>query len=133
MRTIGGIVGVGGGVPPGGGGRLRENLLTSHLTVQALRRGRQDGRTADAWQPARSRSIRNNGETLGGSALGAEAGPAQLPQCPGEAEAIGVDAVTNRGVVHQGADGHWGQEQAVDLLDDLAGWRLGSCPGCAHW
>ena len=49
--------------------------------------------------------------------MGAGDGAAQHPQGAGEAQAIRVDAIPQRGVVHERADGEVGEEQTIPLLD----------------
>jgi hypothetical protein len=57
---------------------------------------------------------------VGGRALGAWDGAAEDAAGPGEAEAVGIDAVAQRRLMHDGAAREMREEQPVDFLDDLA-------------
>src|SRR5215213_3558434 len=83
------------GAEAAGGGRLGGKLLILRLTARGLWRGRR--------------------------ALGPWDGAAQDAERAGEAEAVGVGAGAPGGLIHHGADGEMGEQQPVDLLDDLAG------------
>ena len=76
---------------------------------------------AVARRRARSAGLRKKGETLRRGALGTRDGTAQDAERAGEAEAVWVNAVVQGGVIHHGADREMREEQAIELLDDLAG------------
>jgi hypothetical protein len=52
--------------------------------------------------------------------LGGGNGPSQNTERAGETETVGVGAMLQRRLMHQGADGEVGQQQTVDLLNHLA-------------
>src|SRR5437899_7529850 len=116
MRTVGATAGnEGEGVE--GGGRLRGKLLILRLTARGLWRGRRGGSRSASSSFRRSWQ---KGGTPRARCAERGAGPTEHPQGAGEAQAVGVGFLLERGLVHECADGQVGQQQAIDLLDHLA-------------